>query len=363
MHYAVPLRDLDAAWRLPAARVLVESMTQDDPGEVVKIDGADAITLTGSLDSIAALVRGLLEADLRVFARGRSPAPWERVREAPAVQELAEETLEFEPDDVYPRIDEEFSGLFGEPDPKELSRLRAQLLAGGCTQALIVWKERDILLDGHKRLPLCRELGIKHRFEEMSFPDRQSARNWMLAFALAKGGLSKEQSDYAIGRLFLSEKKSPEASQIDADGRLPQSEGAGETAERVAVALGVSRATVERCAAYTRAVDSIAVSAGDKVRAEILSGRVKLTRDQALRAAERGVRSVEELRAAKRAPASERDVVLEIDAAAIRLLAMMKSAGARLVSESPASHPALRALRVEIDSLLAAAPPEGAAHA
>jgi len=52
------------------------------------------------------------------------------------------------------------------------------------------------------------------------------------------------------------------------------------TADKVAAAAGVSRETVKRAGEYAENVDRIASTAGPKARNAILSGAVKMTREQ-----------------------------------------------------------------------------------
>lgn len=61
-------------------------------------------------------------------------------------------------DDI--KIDKEFAALIPALSPDELAQLERSLLAEGCRDPLIVWKEKNILLDGHNRLSICRQHDI-----------------------------------------------------------------------------------------------------------------------------------------------------------------------------------------------------------
>jgi len=80
-------------------------------------------------------------------------------------------------------IDPEFEGLFSKKTPKQYAELKASIRKEGLRDPLVVWKERNILLDGHHRDEICKELGIDpssipvHR---LSFADKDSAKMWVL---------------------------------------------------------------------------------------------------------------------------------------------------------------------------------------
>ena len=58
------------------------------------------------------------------------------------------------------RIDPEFASLMPAPQPDELRGLEADILRDGCRDALVVWADEQILLDGLNRLTICRQHGI-----------------------------------------------------------------------------------------------------------------------------------------------------------------------------------------------------------
>jgi hypothetical protein len=64
--------------------------------------------------------------------------------------------------------------------PEERAQLEANLLAEGCRDALIVWQEEGILLDGHHRLQLCEQHGLDYRLAEVSLPDLDAAKLWII---------------------------------------------------------------------------------------------------------------------------------------------------------------------------------------
>lgn len=91
------------------------------------------------------------------------------------------------------RIDPDFRKLIPPLVPDEKDRLRANLKRDGCRDALVVWEEEGILLDGHNRLEICEEEGIEYRTATISLPDRTAAEIWILENQAGRRNLSISQ--------------------------------------------------------------------------------------------------------------------------------------------------------------------------
>lgn len=83
-------------------------------------------------------------------------------------------------------IDPEFRNLIPPLAPDELAQLEASLLAEGCRDALVVWKGRDILVDGHNRHELSQKHNIEYRTVEREFNSRADVVIWMIQNQLAR---------------------------------------------------------------------------------------------------------------------------------------------------------------------------------
>src|ERR671936_2768191 len=78
-------------------------------------------------------------------------------------------------------IDPEFASLLPPLLPDEDAKLEASIAAEGtCHTPLVVWREHNILLDGHHRYRICDRLGLPYQVEMMSLPDRDAARTWII---------------------------------------------------------------------------------------------------------------------------------------------------------------------------------------
>ena len=63
---------------------------------------------------------------------------------------------------IEDRIDPDLQDLIPPLRPDELALLEQSLEREGCREALIVWAEEGVLLDGHNRHTICQRLNIPH---------------------------------------------------------------------------------------------------------------------------------------------------------------------------------------------------------
>src|SRR5690348_4547544 len=77
------------------------------------------------------------------------------------------------------QIDSKFAALIPPLKPEELAGLESSLKAEGCRDALVVWAEHNVLLDGHNRLAICRRENIPFRTVELDFVTREEAAVWI----------------------------------------------------------------------------------------------------------------------------------------------------------------------------------------
>lgn len=143
-----------------------------------------------------------------------------------------------------PRVDPEFRDLVPDViDKKDDQKLLAMLLKEGeCSEAIKVWDEPNIIVDGHRRFRLCTEHCIPYTVEYRSFPSRLAVKEWIREHQLyGKRNLTDRQRTYLIGLEFLEEVQKPEP---------------GDSAGKVAKKNKVSRRTVTKAAKLAKAIDA-----------------------------------------------------------------------------------------------------------
>jgi len=75
------------------------------------------------------------------------------------------------------------------PDEKFII-LEKSILEEGIRENLVVWKEKNILLDGHQRFVICKKHGIPidKKITHLSFPDEIHAKHWVHITQAARRG-------------------------------------------------------------------------------------------------------------------------------------------------------------------------------
>jgi hypothetical protein len=155
-----------------------------------------------------------------------------------------------------PTIDPEIRDFLPPHTSEEAERLAAKLKSEKFRDKLVVWKEENILLDGHNRLRICEENGIAYQIDYLSFPDRESAIAWIVEHQLARRNLTTRQRNYFIGKKYNANKQTHggdrRSDQVSQNGT-----SFGSTAEQIAKEQGVSPSVVRQNAVYAEAVDAL----------------------------------------------------------------------------------------------------------
>lgn len=167
-----------------------------------------------------------------------------------------------------PIVDPEFKALLPKLEEVEYNLLSTKIELEGFRDKLVVWKEKNILVDGHHRLKICKEKQIPYSCSYITFSGREEVIAWMVNNQLAKRDLTDEQRAYYRGKLYLTSK-------TNQGGAKSHSETLkGDAAKKVAEATGSSRATIHRDAKFAEAVDKTS-KAEAKTPDEVIKGKTK----------------------------------------------------------------------------------------
>ena len=80
-----------------------------------------------------------------------------------------------------PRVNRTLKSLIPPLQPEELEQLERSLLATGCRDALVVWRNgTDTVIDGHNRLKICTRRDIKYKIKPMRFGSLNEVKLWMI---------------------------------------------------------------------------------------------------------------------------------------------------------------------------------------
>jgi hypothetical protein len=177
------------------------------------------------------------------------------------------------------KVDPAFQQLIPLQSQGEYRALEQSIKAEGCRDPLLVWKGRDVLLDGHTRRDLCIEHKKKVKVREIELADEKAATEFILQIQRQRRNLTREAASYFRGAEYNAIK-----------GKRGGRRAKGQTvplpsaARRLAEKYGVSDKTVKRDGVFARAIDQIVTEYGDpEVRRKLLGADVKLTQTLAIR--------------------------------------------------------------------------------
>lgn len=175
-------------------------------------------------------------------------------------------------------IDNEFKKLLAPLLSDEREELERNILARGCLDPLKAWQ--GVLIDGHNRYEICTKHALPYKVTELSFNDRDDVIDWIIDNQIGRRNLTQQQTSYYRGVKYERLKKRQ-------GGRSDREFGVEEiatpkTADVIAEQHGVSERTVRNDAAYARAIDAIAETAGEEVKQQILTSELNVTKKDVL---------------------------------------------------------------------------------
>ena len=123
-------------------------------------------------------------------------------------------------------INEELRSFIDPLTPVEYAALERSLLADGCRDALVLW--RDVLIDGHNRYDICTKHGIPFRtVNNDRFDSLEDVMLWVIDNNLAR----RSVSDFQRGMLALRKKEIVAARAAQRAAEAPPDQPAPEPAD------------------------------------------------------------------------------------------------------------------------------------
>jgi transcriptional regulator with XRE-family HTH domain len=169
-------------------------------------------------------------------------------------------------------INDELRSFVDPLSPIEQAALERSLLAEGCRDALVLW--RDTLIDGHNRYELCQKHGIPFRtVHNNTFESIEDVMLWMIDNHLAR----RSVSDFQRGVLALKKKEivsarvaeRPADEAADTDAAPDAGSPPWNTREDVARAARVSSNTISQ-------IERIQKAATPELREAVRTGTISI---------------------------------------------------------------------------------------
>jgi hypothetical protein len=103
-------------------------------------------------------------------------------------------------------IDAEFQALIPPLDEHERRLLRESILREGCRETVKAWTppggDVPVLLDGHNRVEICREVGAVYKVELVDLPDVEACHRWIRENQLGRRNLAAEAKAELVALLL-----------------------------------------------------------------------------------------------------------------------------------------------------------------
>jgi hypothetical protein len=195
------------------------------------------------------------------------------------------------------KIDKKFKDQIIPLSSEEMSTLESNLIKDGCRDALVVWKEEDILLDGHNRYEICKRKNIEFKIKEISLPNREAAEDWIDSNQLGRRNLTPEAISLLRGRRYNRTKTVGHGS-ISAGHFDPQKR----TSEKLSKEYGVSEKTIRRDGAFAKEVEA-SPRLLEAIKAKV---RIRKVKDQI----QQEQRTTERSKAAEKIETSSKEIII-----------------------------------------------------
>lgn len=180
------------------------------------------------------------------------------------------------------KIDPEFRDKIPAMPPEDFNGLREDIIRDGYVRdPLVIWKEENILLDGHHRWRVIQEnqelLGDKFKADYKSFPDRWAAIAWICANQLHKHNMNELQRSKLIQEEYEAKQHSEafKGNQYtqSGDGQKGQQQK-NPTRQEIAAEHNITEKAVRTAVEVGRGIDR-AAAVDPEFKREVLSGEVK----------------------------------------------------------------------------------------
>lgn len=172
------------------------------------------------------------------------------------------------------KIDDAFRKHLLPLDVHEIQFLEESIKAEGCREALTVWQEQGVLIDGHHRYDICTRNGLPYETRSISLADREAVLDWMDKNQAGRRNMTTKDLEIVRGRIYNRRKKKQGGTGANQHEQSGQS-GHSATADAVAAELDTSSRTVRRSGQRAAVYDAM-LELGDDEAASVARS---ITRD------------------------------------------------------------------------------------
>ncbi len=179
-------------------------------------------------------------------------------------------------------LDAEFMRMKLPLSDTSYASLEESIFDNGCLAPILLWE--NTIIDGYKRYEICRNWGLPYVTRHQYFASREDAISYICADQLKRNDLSKEATNYLIGKQFEAQKAINArlaAEQLHQSSDLIRKPGRNTNySYQTAIELGkqyqISHNTVYKYGIYARCIDIVWEKEPDIIK-KIFSGKLKIS--------------------------------------------------------------------------------------
>lgn len=134
---------------------------------------------------------------------------------------------------------------------------------GRAVQPIEVWKDKNVICDGHHRYEICTRLGLPYEVREIEFASKRDVMRYMLEVQVSRRNLTKEQAAKFRGQYVKMLRGNRAIAVANGD----KTSNGKTVAQEAAETLGVSEATVKRDAQFTEGLTELEKTAPEEAKA------------------------------------------------------------------------------------------------
>lgn len=142
---------------------------------------------------------------------------------------------------------------------QEYSDLEDSIVAEGCLYPIVIWKDKNIILDGHNRYDICQKHKMEFQILEKEFSSKKEALIWMIKTQLGRRNLTDAQKvEMAI-------------KQKELEGKGPFQLLKRESREEIAEEINVSTGNIHK-------VKTVLDEGKKKIKKKMLEGEISINK-------------------------------------------------------------------------------------
>lgn len=173
-------------------------------------------------------------------------------------------------------IDETIKNRLFKLREDELKQLEENILKEGLREPIVLWKDHNIIIDGHHRYEICKKHKIKGKVKYMEFNTKEDVLEWVDKNQYGRRNLTDKQRDLLLGRIYKEKK----IKGFKGDIQLGQNVPIERTSEKISNEFNINEKTVRRAEKFNDSMEEIKRVMGNDIFDKVLNDEIKLNKNE-----------------------------------------------------------------------------------